>query len=213
MALALGRVLELVLAQIGMTEGIAALDPPAILLIALTVLGMTLASLAGIHQVVTMTVVLVLLAPLQSGLSDLVLMESALVGWAFASMVGVSAVSVATTGSMFRVPMEQLVIGPNLKFVAAYGLATILVLGAVNLVLTVQAWCAQRRYAGAAHPAHPDILAADASGRPHPRYVQVRPHRAKGLRLPRDPPWRAPLSARRAAIARPFRRDRCRTGA
>jgi hypothetical protein len=133
-ALALGRVLERVLAEIGMTEWIAALDPPALLLIALTVAGITAASLAGIHQVVSMTVVLVLLAPLQSELSDLVLMESALVGWAFASMIGVSAVSVATAGSMFRVPMDQLVLGPNLKFVAVFGTAAILVLGLVNLV-------------------------------------------------------------------------------
>ena len=131
-ALALGRVLELVLAEIGMTETIAALNPPALLLIAVTVIGITAASLAGIHQVVSMTVMLVLLAPLQSGLSDLALMEAALVGWAFASMIGVSAVSVATAGSMFRIPMEQLVLGPNLKFVAVYGCAAILALGAVN---------------------------------------------------------------------------------
>ncbi|NQU69165.1 MAG: hypothetical protein HQ514_01370 [Rhodospirillales bacterium] len=134
-ALCLGRVLEQVLAEIGVIEWIAALNPPALSLIALTVVGMTVAALVGIHQVVSMTVMLVLLVPLQSGLSDLVLLESALVGWAFSSMIGVSAVSVAMAGAMFRVPLEQLVIGPNLKFVAAYGVAAIVVLGAVNRIM------------------------------------------------------------------------------
>jgi hypothetical protein len=134
-ALALGRVLELVLAEFGVIAWIAAQNLPTLWLIALTVVGMTLTALIGVHQVVSMTVILVLLGPLQSGLSDLVLMESALVGWAFASMVGVSAVSVAMAGSMFRVPMEQLVIGANLKFVAVYGVAIILALWAVNLAM------------------------------------------------------------------------------
>ncbi len=96
---------------------------------------MAISSLAGIHQIVSMTVMLVLLVPLNSGLADTVLMESALIGWAFASMIGISAVSVASAGSMFRVPLEQLVFGPNLKFVTVFGTGAILVLGAVNSFL------------------------------------------------------------------------------
>lgn len=134
-ALTLGRVLEQVLAATGATEWIGGLALPPASLIALTVVVMTLTSLVGIHQVVSMTVMLVVLVPLRSGVADLVLMESALLGWGFASMVGISAVSVAMAGSMFQVPPERLVIGPNLKFVATYGVAAIVVLALVNTAM------------------------------------------------------------------------------
>jgi len=131
-ALALGRVLEAVLAEHGVTGWIAGLGLAPAWLIAITVVAMTLTSLIGIHQVVSMTVVLVLFAPLSAGLGDLILMESALIGWGFASMVGISAVSVASASTMFRVPMERLAFGPNLKFVAVYGVGAILILAVVN---------------------------------------------------------------------------------
>ncbi len=134
-ALALGRVLERALDAIGTTDAIAALDPQPAVLIAAVIVAMTLAGIAGIHQVVSITVVLVVAAPLPSGLADVVLMESALIGWAFASMSGISAVSVAVAASMFRVPMERLVFGPNLKLVVAYGLLAIACLAAVQAVV------------------------------------------------------------------------------
>ena len=133
-ALVLGRVLEQALAASGVDDWIAALALPPIALIAITIAVMTVTAMAGIHQLVTMTVMLVLLAPLSSGLAEAVLMQSALVGWAFASMSGISAVSVAVAGSMFRVPMERLVFGPNLKFVVVYGVVATLALAAINAV-------------------------------------------------------------------------------
>lgn len=63
------------------------------------------------------------------------LMQSALIGWAFASMTGISAVSVAAAGSMFKVPMGKLVFGPNLKFVAAYGALAAIILAGVNALI------------------------------------------------------------------------------
>jgi len=77
-------------------------------------------------------VMLVLLVPLGAGLADVLLMEAALLGWAFASMIGISAVSVASAGTMFRVPMEQLSFGANLKYVAAFGIAATAALMAAN---------------------------------------------------------------------------------
>ena len=49
---------------------------------------MTLASLVGIHQLVSMLVVLVIFVPLDTGVNDTILMEATLIGWAFASMIG-----------------------------------------------------------------------------------------------------------------------------
>ena len=131
-AVVLGRILEHGLSESGIAAEIAGLSLPPIALIALTVFVIASTAIVGIHQLVTMTLMLVLFAPLSVGLNDVVLMESALVGWAFASMVGISAVSVAVAGSMFRQPIERLVFGPNQKFVLAFGLLAILYLAAVN---------------------------------------------------------------------------------
>jgi hypothetical protein len=93
------------------------------------------AALTGIHQLVSITVMLVLLVPLGAELADVVLMEAALLGWAFASMIGISAVSVASAATMFRVPMDQLSFGANLKFVAVFGVAATICLMAANRII------------------------------------------------------------------------------
>lgn len=131
-AIVLGRVLEKTLSEAGITEWIRGLDLAPESLIAIIVVVMTVGALVGIHQLVSITVMLVLLVPLGSGVADVLMMEAALLGWVFASMVGISAVSVAVAGTMFRVPMEQLSFGPNLKFVAVFGIAATMSLMAAN---------------------------------------------------------------------------------
>ncbi|MFT7573420.1 MAG: hypothetical protein ACI9JL_004484 [Paracoccaceae bacterium] len=82
-----------------------------------------------------MIVVLVVFMPLDTGISDVVMMEAALIGWAFASMVGVTAVSTATASAMFGVPRVQLIFGPNLLFVGAFGTLCVALLSLVNGLL------------------------------------------------------------------------------
>lgn len=131
-ALVLGRVLAQAMTDEGMAAQIGAFGPPPLVLIGATMILMTIAALVGIHQLVSMTVILASLAPVQAGLAKPVLMEAALVGWAFASMVGISAVSATVAASMFRIPVERLVYGVNLKFVLAFGIGAALILAAVN---------------------------------------------------------------------------------
>ena len=71
-------------------------------------------------------------APLETGVDDTILMEAALVGWAFASMIGLTAVSTATASAMFGVPRGRLIFGPNLVFVGAFGVVSVLFLWASN---------------------------------------------------------------------------------
>jgi len=134
-ALVLGRVLEKSVTDAGITEWIRGSDLPPESLIVITVVMITVAALAGIHQLVSITVMLVLLVPLGAELADVVLMEAALLGWAFASMIGISAVSVASAATMFRVPMDQLSFGANLKFVAVFGVAAMICLMATNRII------------------------------------------------------------------------------
>lgn len=63
------------------------------------------------------------------------MMVAGLVGWAFASMVGITAVSVAVASAMFDVPRQRLSYGPNPRYVAAFGAVAVSALTAVNAVV------------------------------------------------------------------------------
>ena len=93
-SLVLGRLIQASLGDAGVTDWIRGLALPPESLIAVVVIVMTAGSLVGLHQLVTITVLLALLVPMSEGLSQVILMEAALLGWAFASMVGITAVSV-----------------------------------------------------------------------------------------------------------------------
>ncbi len=134
-ALVLGRILEAVIRDLGLSAMIDALALPPWAVIACVICFVSLTALAGIHQLVSIIVVLVAFSPVDTGVADLVMMEAALVGWAFASMVGVTAVSVATASAMFRVSRTQLIFGPNLLFSAIFGLVAIALLAAINGLL------------------------------------------------------------------------------
>ncbi len=134
-ALVLGRVLEAAIRDLGLSATVDALALPPWAVIACVICFVSLTALAGIHQLVSIIVVLVAFAPVDTGVADIVMMEAALVGWAFASMVGVTAVSVATASAMFRVPRAQLIFGPNLLFSAVFGLVAIALLAAINGLL------------------------------------------------------------------------------
>tara|TARA_B100000676_G_scaffold155753_1_gene153489 strand:- start:1118 stop:2449 length:1332 start_codon:yes stop_codon:yes gene_type:complete len=131
-ALVLGRVSQVAIGEIGIGETVAALTIPTWGVIASVIFIMTLASLVGIHQLVSMIVVLVIVVPLDTGVNDTILMEAALIGWAFASMIGLTAVSTATASAMFGVPRIQLIFGPNLAFAAVFGALSVLLLSLVN---------------------------------------------------------------------------------
>lgn len=135
-AFALGEVLEMALQAGGVGDRITDLAPPPSVVIAIVVMGMTLLGLAGIHQVVSVTVMLVLFSTLPLGVSDLALMQAGLLGWAFSSMTGLSAVSVASASTMFKVPLERVAYGPNIRFVAIYGIIGILVIAGVNRLVS-----------------------------------------------------------------------------
>lgn len=134
-ALVLGRVLEAAIRDLGLSATVDALALPPWAVIACVICFVSLTALAGIHQLVSIIVVLVAFSPVDTGVADIVMMEAALVGWAFASMVGVTAVSVATASAMFRVPRAQLIFGPNLLFSAVFGLVAIALLAAINGLL------------------------------------------------------------------------------
>lgn len=135
LSLALGGVVRHVFAQTGITAWIGGLELPAVAVIALVVGGVTVFSMAGVHQIVSLTFLLTVFSNLPVPVADVVLIESALVSWCLSSMVGLSSIMVATASSMFRVPPERVILGPNLAFTALFATAAILVLAGVNALL------------------------------------------------------------------------------
>ena len=132
MSLALGGVIRHVFAQTGITGWIGGLDLPAMAVIAIMIGTVTLGALVGVHQIVLVTFLLTVFSDLPVQVADVILIESALVAWSCSSTIGLSAIMVATATTLFQVPPEKIILGPNLKFAAMFAAASILVLTAVN---------------------------------------------------------------------------------
>ena len=134
-AFVLGRVL---------VGGLDVLDPglwpepgtiPAPAVIAFTIVVPAALALFGIHQIVTITVLLVLFSQVPTGVADLILFQGALVSWAIASMIGLSAISTVAAASFFRVRLERVAFGANLGFGAALAALGTAILSLLNAVL------------------------------------------------------------------------------
>lgn len=135
MALILGRVLEASIVNARLADSLSGLALPSWFVIACVIGIITMASLVGVHQLLSIIVVLIIVIPMETGVSAIVLLQATLVGWAFASMVGITAISTATASNMFGVPRSKLAYGPNLRFVSVFGAMVVLCLSAANAFL------------------------------------------------------------------------------
>ena len=134
-AFVLGRVL---------VSGLGALDPalwpgpqtlPAPAIIALMVVVPAALALFGLHQIVTITVFLVLFTQVPTGVADLVLFQSGLISWSIASMIGLSAISTVAAASFFHVRLERVAFGANLTFGAAIAVLGTAIMSLLNAIL------------------------------------------------------------------------------
>ena len=134
-AFALGRVLAGALGGVDTPPwpGGAALPEPAIVA-AVIVIPAALA-LLGIHQIVTITVLLVLFTQIPTGVADLVLFQCALLSWSIASMIGLSAISTIAAASFFGVRLERVAFGANLAFGGAIAALGTVILSLLNAAL------------------------------------------------------------------------------
>ena len=134
-AFVLGRVL---------VGGLGDLDPalwpgpgmlPAPAIVAIVIVVPAALALVGIHQIVTITVFLVLFSQVPTGVADLILFQSALVSWSIASMIGLSAISTVAVASFFNVRLERVAFGANLTFGAAIAVLVTAILSVLNEAL------------------------------------------------------------------------------
>lgn len=136
-SLGLGGVIRHVFAETGVTEWIGSLELPAIAVIVIIIGTVSLGALAGVHQIVSLTLLLTVFSDLPIQVADIVLIESALVSWSCSSMIGLSAIMVATASTMFKVPPERVILGPNLRFASLFAIGSMLLLVGVNALLTL----------------------------------------------------------------------------
>ena len=110
-------VFEAALPSMGLVDWLKALAPPSAVIIFAVILTMNIAGLLGIHPIVSGTFVLVIFTSFQTGLSDLVLLQSMLVGWGLCSMISIGSLSIATGATMFQIPPTALVMRANIAYV------------------------------------------------------------------------------------------------
>ncbi|MDE0334568.1 MAG: hypothetical protein OXI64_06380, partial [Defluviicoccus sp.] len=134
-AFVLGRVLVGALGGLdpALWPGPGTLPAPAI--VAIVIVVPAALALAGIHQIVTITVFLVLFSQVPTGVADLILFQSALVSWSIASMIGLSAISTVAAASFFNVRLERVAFGANLTFGAAIAVLVTAILSILNAAL------------------------------------------------------------------------------
>ena len=92
-------------------------------------------AVAGVHPMITGTVMMVALTGSALAIADLPLMMAMLFGWGFGAMNSISSLSVVTAGQMFAVRPLILAFGPNLIFALVFGLFVTVVLTALNAIL------------------------------------------------------------------------------
>ena len=135
-SLALGGVIRYVFAQTGITDWIGGLELPAMAVIAVMIGATALGALAGVHQIVSVSLLLSVFTDLPVRVAGVVLIESTLAAWSCSSMIGLSAIMVGTATTLFRVTPGEVILGPNLRFATLFAIGCILALAGVNALLT-----------------------------------------------------------------------------
>ena len=135
-ATTLGMVFEASLPHMGLLTWLTEQDFPPPIIILIVIMTMNVAGLAGIHAIVTGTMLLVIFTSVPTGVSDLVMMQALLIGWGLCSGISIGSLSVATGAAMFQIPPTSLVTRANIIFVFVFSMILTDVLSVLNIILT-----------------------------------------------------------------------------
>ena len=101
----------------------------------LTPLGMMLASVIGVHPVISSTALLAVFSAGHADVHPALLMQAHLIGWGAGTMSSIASLSVITGANLFRVRSRDLVLGANLWTALAYALCGGAILCFVNIIV------------------------------------------------------------------------------
>ena len=108
---------------------------PGWLALIMTPLGMMLASVVGVHPVISSTAFLAVFSGGHADVHPALLMQAHLIGWGAGTMSSVASLSVITGANLFRVRSRDLVLGPNLWTALAYAVFGGAALCLVNMMI------------------------------------------------------------------------------
>jgi len=100
-----------------------------------TPLGMMLASVVGVHPVISSTAFLAVFSGGHADVHPALLMQAHLIGWGAGTMSSVASLSVITSASLFGVRSRDLVLGTNLWTALFYAMIGGAALCAVNIMI------------------------------------------------------------------------------
>lgn len=96
---------------------------------------MMMASVLGVHPVITSTALLAIFSRGGADVQPALLMQSHLIGWGAGTMASVASLSVITCASLYNVTSRNLVLGSNLSTAFCYAVGGGAILALVNMVL------------------------------------------------------------------------------
>ena len=100
-----------------------------------TPLLVAIASVFGVHPVITSTTLLAMFSGGGADVHPALLVQAHLIGWGAGTMSSVASLSVLTCATLYRVPIRQLVFGPNI--ICGFGFAALggAALAAINMLI------------------------------------------------------------------------------
>jgi hypothetical protein len=120
----------------GVSELLGGLAGAPPLLIAAEVALIAALGIAGLHPMITVTLLFPLLAEAHARMADIVVAYIVVLGWTLSSLSAIWSLPVASAATTFDVPVRRLAVGRNARFALAFGLLGCLALAAVNRALT-----------------------------------------------------------------------------
>ena len=96
---------------------------------------MMMASVVGVHPVITSTALLAIFSRGGADVQPALLMQSHLIGWGAGTMASIASLSVITCASLYNVTSRNLVLGSNLPTAFCYAAGGGAILALVNMIL------------------------------------------------------------------------------
>ena len=132
----LGAVFEAALPNMGLINLLKELALPSAAVIFIVILTINIAGLFGIHPIVTGTILLVIFTSIPTGLNDLILMQSVLVGWGLCSVISIGSLTIATGAAMFQISPTVLITKTNIAYVFLTSIIVGAVLAGLNTLIS-----------------------------------------------------------------------------
>lgn len=134
-AMCLGAVVAGSGAGKGLSQLLGGLADLPLLLIFTEVALIVAAGFAGVHPMISATLMLPLLVEAHRQLADLVVAYVVVLAWLLSSLVAIWTLPVASAATNFDVPVRRLALGRNLRFMLVFGLCSCIALAVLNRAL------------------------------------------------------------------------------